>query len=494
MTRLGAFVVLCGLAGCASGASGTIRVDLVTDFVPGIEFVQVLTTVNDNSPVERAAPLSDATAFLRGQRVASVTDAPGALSVRVDLLRADGTAVATRTLAGSFSTEQAAVTVLITRSCAGVACGEGLSCIAGQCVPEECDPTRPLTCPSELFCVSGADCDGSALAPCATMECLDSVCLATANGEPCADGLYCNPALGCQPFVAPMDAGIRDAGVVGMDTPSGACADGAGAPLVAGSVCRPAAGACDVAEVCDGVTVECPADMMATGECRASTGACDLAETCSGTAPTCPDDGFQPNGTPCAAETCGGFGACEFSGRCDVQGSQSQTCTRGLCTAGVCTDSSMANEEVCSCMLTETCDLTDDDCDGNCDEGCRVPVYRFYHPGNGDHFYSRGSGTPGGYVAEGISFYLYESSRSGLITYYSCRNAWDFFLSTTSNCEGHEVRGVVGYVRERSLPTCDSVSLYRFLNITTGDTYYSRSSSPPSGYALQSDPAQVWTD
>jgi hypothetical protein len=52
------------------------------------------------------------------------------------------------------------------------------------------------------------------------------------------------------------------------------------------TVCRPAAGACDVAENCTGVDAECPPDRFASaGEvCRASTSveACDPAERCTG--------------------------------------------------------------------------------------------------------------------------------------------------------------------------------------------------------------------
>ena len=43
-------------------------------------------------------------------------------------------------------------------------------------------------------------------------------------------------------------------------------------------------GACDSAEVCDGSTNACPADVLATAgtECRASAGGCDVAEVCDG--------------------------------------------------------------------------------------------------------------------------------------------------------------------------------------------------------------------
>src|SRR5262249_43236774 len=58
----------------------------------------------------------------------------------------------------------------------------------------------------------------------------------------------------------------------------------------AGTVCRPAAGACDAAESCTGQSTTCPPDGAATSgtPCRPAAGDCDLAEVCDGTSKTCP--------------------------------------------------------------------------------------------------------------------------------------------------------------------------------------------------------------
>src|SRR5207247_2475970 len=58
----------------------------------------------------------------------------------------------------------------------------------------------------------------------------------------------------------------------------------------AGTVCRPAAGICDVAESCNGIDAACPADAFAPAStvCRAAAGICDVAETCTGSAAECP--------------------------------------------------------------------------------------------------------------------------------------------------------------------------------------------------------------
>src|SRR5439155_15402802 len=63
----------------------------------------------------------------------------------------------------------------------------------------------------------------------------------------------------------------------------------------AGTVCRAAAGFCDVAETCSGSSATCPADgLKAAGTvCRSAVGACDVAETCTGTSAFCPANGLQ---------------------------------------------------------------------------------------------------------------------------------------------------------------------------------------------------------
>ena len=81
----------------------------------------------------------------------------------------------------------------------------------------------------------------------------------------------------------------------------------------AGTSCRPVAGACDVAEACTGASVLCPADVLAAAGtvCRPSAGQCDVAESCTGTAAACPANGFLADGTPCDdGEICSADDAC----------------------------------------------------------------------------------------------------------------------------------------------------------------------------------------
>ncbi|GAB4204752.1 MAG: hypothetical protein OHK0013_19940 [Sandaracinaceae bacterium] len=79
-----------------------------------------------------------------------------------------------------------------------------------------------------------------------------------------------------------------------------------------GDVCRPSSGACDAAEVCDGMRPVCPPDVVlpAGSECRPAASACDVAETCDGFSRACPADAFQAFGVTCASGTCDGRGAC----------------------------------------------------------------------------------------------------------------------------------------------------------------------------------------
>jgi hypothetical protein len=124
-----------------------------------------------------------------------------------------------------------------------------------------------------------------------------------------------------RPFLrlAPLAAvALLVGGCAGKSDPAavGPCAGQA-----AGTVCRAAAGSCDVAESCDGLASECPADSLADASttCRASAGVCDVAEQCTGTSAACPGDGFLPGTTICGpvagpcdlAEYCtGGSAAC----------------------------------------------------------------------------------------------------------------------------------------------------------------------------------------
>jgi hypothetical protein len=112
---------------------------------------------------------------------------------------------------------------------------------------------------------------------------------------------------------APEDAG-PDAVQVEAPILSGTCAiDGNPAP--AQTVCRVAAGPCDVVEVCDGVSTACPLDKFepSTVVCRPAAGACDVPENCTGSSAACPTDTFLLKGAVCRAAV----SVCDVADFCD---------------------------------------------------------------------------------------------------------------------------------------------------------------------------------
>ena len=102
-------------------------------------------------------------------------------------------------------------------------------------------------------------------------------------------------------------------------------ADGTCAPgtVLAGVVCRTAAGPCDDPETCDGASPSCPPDAFSSAGtvCKPAAGECDPADTCSGDAADCPPL-VSPDGAPCSQGTCEG-GACKSQGTSSSSSSSS---------------------------------------------------------------------------------------------------------------------------------------------------------------------------
>src|SRR5439155_1422629 len=119
------------------------------------------------------------------------------------------------------------------------------------------------------------------------------------------------------------------------------CVSGAGgvrfcdnAPGNAGTVCRPSAGPCDVAETCTGTSRECPPDTFAAGTvCRPSAGPCDVPENCTGSSADCPPDDSGSGCAPCAtAADC----------------NDNDVCTYDSCDGGVCSNTSIEGCKPCA--------------------------------------------------------------------------------------------------------------------------------------------------
>ncbi|MGB0679746.1 MAG: hypothetical protein ACPGUV_08810, partial [Polyangiales bacterium] len=172
------------LHGC-SGAdeTGTVVVQLQTDLVAGEEFdtadltlwpldekgqFQHIGVPIDDGTFYPAAPLTELQAvppgdyrlelLLRDQaRGRTVIEQPALLSVQHNL----------------------SVTVPVTRSCLGIFCPEGQSCLGGQCVDQGCTLAPSERCDSLRQCTTAADCQPAA--SCAVGDCQMGVCWAVSR-------------------------------------------------------------------------------------------------------------------------------------------------------------------------------------------------------------------------------------------------------------------------------------------------------------------------
>jgi hypothetical protein len=119
----------------------------------------------------------------------------------------------------------------------------------------------------------------------------------------------------------------------------------------AGAVCRASAGTCDVAESCTGTSTVCPVDTFESSAttCRLSAGECDVAESCTGSGPDCPADVVAPAGTACTDD-----GNPCSSDQCD---GTSATCPHGAANAGT-----ECRAAAGACDVAESCNGTSPTC------------------------------------------------------------------------------------------------------------------------------------
>lgn len=189
-------------------------------------------------------------------------------------------------------------------------------------------------------CVTGTGCQSG--------FCVDNVCCNTA----CTDGCQaCSMARTGQlsGTCAPVpNGGVCRAAAGACDVAevctNGSC--GADAFLDGGTSCRPSVGSCDVAETCTGASPACPPEVLvASGTvCRASTGVCDREETCTGALGTCPADERHPAGFICRAAG----GGCDVAEVCDGVAT--------LCPADALLDAGVVCRAAAgTCDVAETC-------------------------------------------------------------------------------------------------------------------------------------------
>lgn len=212
----------------------------------------------------------------------------------------------------------------------GTSCAESAECGSGFCVDAVCCESA---CTDLCFACAQAD-TGEASGTCAAAAqgndphddcpgapCIADVCDGSGACELLPDATVCREA-----------AGVCDLAEECLD---GMCP--ADEKVAVETECRAAAGDCDVAESCDGVANDCPSDVSldSTVVCRAATDVCDLEEKCSGEV-SCPADSFAPSSAECGAFLCtGNSAACETSCSAHSDCAANAFCnTLGTCTLG----------------------------------------------------------------------------------------------------------------------------------------------------------------
>ncbi|MFQ5590940.1 MAG: hypothetical protein ACE5HE_07250 [Phycisphaerae bacterium] len=219
----------------------------------------------------------------------------------------------------------------------------------GPCVGDMYDPTtNPDGChtdsnangvPDACECQDDTDCDDNL--PCTTDSCdtgtgrcaniadqgqcaIDGACIADTQVNPASECQECNVAVDPYNWSSLPEDTICGEGQKECSTEvcrAGACTTvNFDTTTACGS---PSASACDDPDTCDGAG-NCSSNTFAQGTvCRAAAGQCDVAEVCDGQSPDCPANEFVASGTPCDDTdpcTCSDAGVCSVVDACDGNG------------------------------------------------------------------------------------------------------------------------------------------------------------------------------
>ncbi|MBX3249547.1 MAG: hypothetical protein KF901_20385 [Myxococcales bacterium] len=186
-----------GLIVHCGNAEPVARLDvlLLTDYRPGLDFVEVHTEVLDE--VEHSRPVDRSESFLAPADIVRFDALPRATRrrVRVHLVDRNG-AVLGRSRVVTFRHDRSRQQLTrVCAACADFACPLGQTCECGVtpiCVPDECDGEE-CDVPG---CQTNVDCGSSSL------ECVDSVCregscLRAPNDAACGAFEVCDVSVGC---------------------------------------------------------------------------------------------------------------------------------------------------------------------------------------------------------------------------------------------------------------------------------------------------------
>lgn len=178
------------LVGC--GGQHDLLVDLRTDLIPRLEVDRATVSLDGDAAVDAALDV-DAAGLLAGARIAELTGlSTGTHSVVVELFLGAET-VARRPLLVDV-TSDLVVTVVVTRDCRAVECGDAEACLRGGCVDARCSPEFSDLCPA-AECATAADC--ALPDTCGQARCEAGTCFFTDDGS-CGIDAFCDPSVGCR--------------------------------------------------------------------------------------------------------------------------------------------------------------------------------------------------------------------------------------------------------------------------------------------------------
>ena len=119
-------------------------------------------------------------------------------------------------------------------------------------------------------------------------------------------------------------------------------------------------------------------------------------------------------------------------------------------------------------------------------ENVAVPIYRFYHKKNKDHFYTKNSTPKGDWIPQGIEFYAYAKSKEGTVPiyrYYHKKNK-DHFYSKNAQPKGNWIhQGIEFYAYAATKD--GTVPIYRFYHKKNKDHFYSKNANPKGKWNAQ---------
>ena len=193
------------VVGCPSPREEGLIVNLQTDLRAGVEFDEVVVTVDGG--MRQSFVVGTRDLFGRPRYLATYPMlASGRRNVRV-ALRANAVERVVRTLSISFSGSYL-VTAVITRNCLDFPCDAGLSCSGMRCVPDECVTGTEPACPMSQ-CSEARPCTSATR--CAHPLCTTGVCIEEPDDSLCGASEICVIGRGCIARPAEADAGLPDA-------------------------------------------------------------------------------------------------------------------------------------------------------------------------------------------------------------------------------------------------------------------------------------------